>query len=76
MNPRRRRACTLLASGVLIGISGCGQKGPLYLPDAAPQAVPAPRTAAPPPAATAVPPADDEATRRKTPRIPEPATAQ
>jgi predicted small lipoprotein YifL len=70
MNTRRRTACALLVSGMMIGSSGCGQKGPLYLPDAAPQAVPAPRAAVPPP------PADDEATRRKTPRVPEPATAQ
>lgn len=70
MNIHRRRACALLVSGTMVGIGGCGQKGPLYLPDAAPQAVPAP-AAAPQPS-----PADDEATRRKTPRIPEPATAQ
>ena len=37
----------------LLCAAGCGQKGPLYLPDAAPQAVPA--GSAQPPAATAAP---------------------
>ena len=51
----------------LAALSGCGQKGALYLPDPAPQAVPAP------PATST---AGDPATRRKLPRPPDPATAQ
>jgi predicted small lipoprotein YifL len=37
------RFATALAMGVaLLGTTGCGQKGPLYLPEPAPVAVPAP----------------------------------
>jgi putative lipoprotein len=60
--------------GALLISAGCGQKGALYLPDPAPQAVPAPPGGAAPPAPAA--PADDEATRRKTPTTPDPATAR
>ena len=65
-------ACTLL------GLCGCGQKGALYLPDPAPQAVPA-ATAAPPPTAAApaaAKSAEEEATRGKAPRLPDPAKSQ
>jgi predicted small lipoprotein YifL len=55
-------ACACL----LLGLAGCGQKSPLYLPDSRPQAVPAPPAAAP---------ADAPATR-KAPRTPDPATAR
>jgi predicted small lipoprotein YifL len=51
----------------MLGASGCGQKGSLYLPEPAPQAVP------PPPAAGAP---EDKSQTRKTPRIPDPVTAQ
>jgi predicted small lipoprotein YifL len=37
------RLATALATGMaLLGTAGCGQKGPLYLPEPAPVAVPAP----------------------------------
>lgn len=51
-----RIALALLALAAAAGLSGCGQKGPLYLPDHKPQAVTAP-PAAPPaaPASTAAP---------------------
>ena len=66
-----RLPAAIAAWCAMLGVGGCGQKGALYLPDPVPQAVPAP--AAVPPA---TPTPDDEATRRKTPRIPDPATAQ
>jgi hypothetical protein len=63
--------------GALLISAGCGQKGALYLPDPAPQAVPAPPAgAAPPLPAAPAAPADDEATRRKTPSTPDPASAR
>jgi predicted small lipoprotein YifL len=52
-----RRAGPLL--GVLLLLAGCGQKGPLYLPDKKPAAVTAPAAA---PAAT---PAANPATPKK-----------
>jgi hypothetical protein len=63
--------------GALLISAGCGQKGALYLPDPAPQAVPAPPAGTTPtaPAAPAAP-TDDEATRRKTPTTPDPASAR
>ncbi|HKC16012.1 MAG TPA: lipoprotein [Steroidobacteraceae bacterium] len=69
-----RRAALL---GALLISAGCGQKGALYLPDPAPQAVPAPPARATPDApATPAAPTDDEATRRKTPTTPDPASAR
>ena len=64
-----RRTLTLagLVLWSMLGAGGCGQKGPLYLPDPAPQTVP------PPPAASAP---EDQSQTRKTPRIPDPATAR
>ena len=64
--------------GALLISAGCGQKGALYLPDPVPQAVPAPPPAGATPAAPAAPaaPTDDEATRRKTPATPDPASAR
>ena len=53
--------------GLLLAFSGCGQKGALYLPDPAPQAV------SPPPTAPA---ADEASGRRKGPHPPDPATVQ
>jgi predicted small lipoprotein YifL len=74
LNLRRlpRPVPALLGAWLLLAQAGCGQKGPLYLPDRKPEAVPAaPATAAP---ATAAPeePADTPATR-KAPRTPDPA---
>jgi len=57
----------LCGACLLPGLSGCGQKGPLYLPDPKPQAVPA--TPGP---ATPAAPTDTPATR-KAPRTPDPA---
>ena len=56
----------------LLAVNGCGQKGALYLPDAAPQTVPAATVVTPATPAAA----DDSDTRRKIPRTPDPATAQ
>jgi predicted small lipoprotein YifL len=79
---RRPLPLAALAMWIVWGASGCGQKGALYLPDRAPQTVPAPATA---PAANAAPAAsappaaavpEDQAKTRKTPRIPDPVTAQ
>jgi predicted small lipoprotein YifL len=51
-----RVAPALLALAAAAGLSGCGQKGPLYLPDHKPQAVTAPPAApAPAPATTPTP---------------------
>ncbi|MGB8693910.1 MAG: lipoprotein [Steroidobacteraceae bacterium] len=43
MNSPTGRLCLRLAATVaaLLGAASCGQKGPLYLPDPAPQTVPA-----------------------------------
>jgi len=97
-----RTCATLAALCLAAALGGCGQKGSLYLPDAAPKAVPAapaskPTTApagtaapasapspvspAPPatpatPAMPATPAADDPATRRKTPTLPDPESSQ
>jgi predicted small lipoprotein YifL len=66
--------------GALLISGGCGQKGALYLPDPAPQAVPAPPAgdapAATPTTTPAATPADDEAARRKTPGTPDPAATR
>ena len=62
-----------LVACALLGLCGCGQKGALYLPDPAPQTVPA--TASQPAPATA-PPAAEQATRGKAPRLPDPAKSQ
>jgi len=65
----------LLSASMLLALAGCGQKGPLYLPDHKPEAVPAvPGSAAPAPAATDVP--AETPTTRKAPRAPDPATAR
>ena len=40
-----RFATALAMSMALLGTAGCGQKGPLYLPEPAPTAVPAPGNA-------------------------------
>jgi predicted small lipoprotein YifL len=55
-----RQAAPLL--GVLLLLAGCGQKGPLYLPDKKPAAVAAPAQPAAAPAAT---PAVNPATPKK-----------
>ena len=74
LRTRLRRPLATAMWCALLGVGGCGQKGALYLPDRTPEAVPAT------PAATTVPatrtPADEEATRRKIPQTPDPATAQ
>jgi predicted small lipoprotein YifL len=65
----------MLGASLLLALAGCGQKGPLYLPDSRPQAVPAvPGSATPAPAAPDAP-AEAPATR-KAPRTPDPATAR
>ena len=54
-----RPAPILLALAAAVPLSGCGQKGPLYLPDHKPQAVtPAAAAPAPAPAASPVPAPD------------------
>jgi len=68
------RLCALL--GALLMSGGCGQKGALYLPDRAPQAVPAPSGGATPDATPPATPAGDQAARRKTPSTPDPATTR
>jgi predicted small lipoprotein YifL len=91
------RICAALATLCLAAaLGGCGQKGSLYLPDAAPKPVPAapaskpttapagtaaPASAPSPvspatPATPATPAADDPATRRKTPTLPDPESSQ
>jgi predicted small lipoprotein YifL len=91
------RICATLAAVCLtVALGGCGQKGSLYLPDAAPKPVPAapaskpttapagtaaPASAPSPvspatPATPATPAADDPATRRKTPTLPDPESSQ
>ena len=81
---------TLAALCLTAALGGCGQKGSLYLPDAAPKPVPAapaskpttapaataPPAAAPSPVSPATPAADDPATRRKTPTLPDPESSQ
>jgi predicted small lipoprotein YifL len=69
----RRCLTALSASGLLLGAGGCGQKGALYLPDPAPQSVPT--TTAQPPTATPAA-ADEDTTKRKLPRPPDPAASQ
>ena len=70
------RICAALAALCLAAaLGGCGQKGSLYLPDAAPKAVPA-APASKPTTAPATPAADDPATRRKTPTLPDPESSQ
>ena len=73
-----RLTVVVFAAGALLACGGCGQKGALYLPDPAPQAVPqtpaGPETPAAPAAATPQP--ADAATRGKAPRLPDPAKAQ
>ena len=64
MNTSLRLAAAAL--GLLLGLSGCGQKGALYLPDAKPQTV----------GATPPTPAADEAARRKAQQAAAPATSQ
>ena len=76
---RIRASFAVLCLSAALG--GCGQKGSLYLPDAAPKAVPAaPASKSPttPAGATApaTPAADDPATRRKTPTMPDPESSQ
>ena len=66
---------TLAALCLTAALGGCGQKGSLYLPDAAPKAVPA-APASKPTTAPATPAADDPATRRKTPTLPDPESSQ
>jgi predicted small lipoprotein YifL len=68
-----RRAALL--AGVVLVLAGCGQKGPLYLPDQKPAAVtaPAPPAAAPAadPAANAPAPkkkADEDASQTPAPK--------
>jgi len=56
---RQRPWSALLGASLMVGLSGCGQKGPLYLPDHKPEAVPG---------AAAETPAT-----RKAPRTPDPA---
>jgi predicted small lipoprotein YifL len=61
-----KRNLHIAAAGLclLVAVSGCGQKGALYLPDAKPQAV----------GATPANPAADEAARRKAQQAPTPPT--
>jgi len=66
---------TLAALCLTAALGGCGQKGSLYLPDAAPKPVPA-APASKPTTAPATPAADDPATRRKTPTLPDPQSSQ
>lgn len=68
-----RLSIVLLAAGALLACGGCGQKGALYLPDPAPQAMP--QTPAVPETPAAPDPAG-EATRGKAPRLPDPAKSQ
>jgi predicted small lipoprotein YifL len=91
------KICAILVAVCLAAaLGGCGQKGSLYLPDAAPKPVPAapaskpttapagtaaPASAPSPvspatPATPATPAADDPATRRKTPTLPDPESSQ
>jgi len=60
-----RTAPALLGLAVAAALSGCGQKGPLYLPDHKPQAV-----TAPPPAAAPAPAATAPATPPEAPAAP------
>ena len=55
MTPALRRAAAWLAASVALALAGCGQKGPLYLPEKGGAVVTSPATAppAPPPAPTA-----------------------
>jgi predicted small lipoprotein YifL len=91
-----RICATLTALCLAAALGGCGQKGSLYLPDAAPKPVPAapaskpatapagtaaPASAPSPvspatPTTPATPAADDPATRRKTPTLPDPESSQ
>jgi predicted small lipoprotein YifL len=64
---RPARALPGACACLLLALSGCGQKGPLYLPDHRPEAVPVP--------AAPGTPADTPATR-KAPRTPDPAAAR
>jgi len=61
-----KRRLHIVATGLwlLVALSGCGQKGALYLPDAKPQAV----------GATPANPAAGEAARRKAQQAPTPPT--
>lgn len=74
-----RRAISLSALGAALLVAGCGQKGPLYLPDKntrvvttpATQPQPAPAQSAPAenaPAAPATPKPDDESGDAATPK--------
>jgi predicted small lipoprotein YifL len=73
--PRPAPALPGACACLLLGLAGCGQKGPLYLPDPKPQAVPTtPGSATPAPVAPDAP-AEAPATR-KAPRTPDPATAR
>ena len=56
-----RRAA--LVAGVVLVLAGCGQKGPLYLPDQKPAVV---TTPAPPVAVPATPGANPSAPKKKT----------
>jgi predicted small lipoprotein YifL len=85
-----RIQAALVVLSLTAALGGCGQKGALYLPDAAPKAVPAapsgkaPTTPAGPaapaspasPATPGTPAADDPAARRKTPTLPDPESSQ
>ncbi len=82
-----RIQATLVVLSLSAALCGCGQKGALYLPDAAPKTVPAapsgkapttPAGAAAPasPAAPGTAAADDPATRRKTPTLPDRESSQ
>jgi predicted small lipoprotein YifL len=91
------KICAIIVAVCLAAaLGGCGQKGSLYLPDAAPKPVPAapaskpttapagtaaPASAPSPvspatPTTPATPAADDPATRRKTPTLPDPESSQ
>ena len=76
---RRLAAAAAAAALCAFALSGCGQKGALFLPDHNPkQAVPAsaavPAPPAPPDANAA--PATDSTTTRKAPHDPDPSTAR
>jgi predicted small lipoprotein YifL len=68
MKRRRLRSTAALPGAcLLLALAGCGQKGPLYLPDPRPEAVPAVPAPAAPDASAEAP------ATRKAPRTPEPA---
>jgi predicted small lipoprotein YifL len=66
-----RAVCWAAAALALLCAAGCGQKGPLYLPDPAPQSVPAGDSGAVP-GASGEPAGDRPASKRKPTPSPDP----